>query len=127
MFIFIQSKIISLFKCISKNSMNIQSIQANSGRDISTKTNTNIEWEYADNTLTVTMTTEHVNLDEWRAIGFSLDRQMLNQKKTIMFFFCIFYLHIRVMNMFLSVKFHPLVMHYFDECIPNMANNRNRF
>jgi hypothetical protein len=74
--------------------MNIQSIQANSGRDISTKTNTNIEWEYADNTLTVTMTTEHVNLDEWRAIGFSLDRQMVNQKKTIMFFFSVSFIYI---------------------------------
>jgi hypothetical protein len=58
--------------------MNVQSIEANIERDILTKTNTNVTWEYADHILTVTMTTEQVNLGEWRAIGFSLDRQMVN-------------------------------------------------
>ncbi len=63
---------------IQKNSLNVQSIKTNIEKDLLTKTN--VAWEYADNTVTVTMTTEQVNLDEWRAIGFSLDREMVNQK-----------------------------------------------
>ncbi len=31
------------------------------------------------------------------------------------------------MNIYLSVKFHQPVMHHFDECIQNLANDRNKY
>ncbi len=66
-----------MFEYIQNNSSNVQSIKTNIEKNILTKTNTNITWDYADDTVTVTMTTRQVNVNEWRAIGFSLDRQMV--------------------------------------------------
>ncbi|CAF3082951.1 unnamed protein product [Rotaria sp. Silwood2] len=58
------------------NSLRIQSIAADTERSILTKTKTNITWHYIEDTVTVTVTAGHMNVREWIAIGFSLDREM---------------------------------------------------
>ena len=43
------------------------------------KTNTNVTWSYANNTVTVTMITREANMSDWRSIGFSLDEEMVSR------------------------------------------------
>ena len=55
----------------------IQSAGTNQLKEITNKTRTKVDWTHVDNVLTVTMATESVSLNEWRAIGFSLDEEMV--------------------------------------------------
>ncbi|CAF3697979.1 unnamed protein product [Rotaria sordida] len=58
------------------NLLRIQSIATDTERSILTKTKTNITWNYIEDTVTVRVTAGLMNVGEWVAMGFSLDREM---------------------------------------------------